>query len=826
MTIIASNLGFPRMGENRELKKLVEAYWAGKVTDTELAEGIKVIRADHWNLQKNQGISHIPSNDFSLYDHVLDHIHLFGAIPARYQAVVESEVTENTAFRGWKTYFAMGRGYQTSKAASEASSATADTAFGLAASVSQKIDVGSMEMKKWFDTNYHYIVPEFTATQTFSLTNSGYSQPKPVQEFLEAKANGIETRPVILGPISFLLLGKSADSAHPYTSRFDALVHLEALLPVYTSLLTQLAQAGAQWIQIDEPILCLDLEYQGSLDTIKAAYTKAFTTIRAAIPSVNILLATYFGEIRSNIQAIINLPINAIHIDAVRTSETELSNIVNQISTTTLSLSIGVIDGRNIWKSNLKNKLAIIKNVVEKLGSSRVLVAPSCSLLHSPHSLNKEVAKVRPEVLDWLAFSVEKLQEVSFLTKAANSNTLVEPITFADAELQVYYAQNQESQAKRAVSPLIHNPAVKSRIESVTPDMFKRINPFPARRVAQRTRLTTLPALFPTTTIGSFPQTREVRLARSNFNAGKLSAADYDKFIREQIVNCVKIQEECGLDVLVHGEFERNDMVEYFGENLEGYVFTANGWVQSYGSRCVKPPIIFGDVSRPKPMTLEYTTYAQSLTTKPMKGMLTGPVTILQWSFVRDDIPRSTTCNQIALAIRDEVVDLEKAGIACIQIDEPAIREGLPMRASDWDAYLKWSVDSFLLSSTGVRDDTQIHSHMCYSDFNDIFTAIQRMDTDVLTIENSKSDLKLLKAFEKYGYTNEIGPGLYDIHSPRIPTIEDMKYRVEQMLKDLAKELIWVNPDCGLKTRGWSETIAALKNMVQVSVQLRSTFSN
>eukprot|EP01133_Synstelium_polycarpum_P007056 gene7056-8211_t len=813
----SSVLGFPRMGANRDLKKLVESHWDGKLDEDKLLEGAKEIRALHWRLQKEKGIEIIPSNDFSLYDQVLDAVHLFGAVPPRYQVVVDSE---QNAVRGLRTYFAMGRGYQTSKAAEEASSSTTSSAYGSASCVHNKIDVGSMEMKKWFDTNYHYLVPEFIAGQTFSLD----AHPKPVAEYLEAKALGIETRPVILGPLTFLLLGKSGDAAKPYASRFDALVHLDALVQVYRQLFTQLYEAGVQSIQIDEPILCLDLIQDGVCpeDTLRAAYTTAYTAIRQACPNASILIATYFDEIRDNLSLITALPINALHVDLVRSSSSQLDSILETIPSS-WSLSIGIIDGRNIWKTNYKKNLETINKVITKLGKDRVIIAPSCSLLHTPHSLAREVGKVRPEVLDWLAFAVEKLGEIVFLTRAANEAELKDDITFSVASLQSEYDANQASFHSRSVSPLIHNQDVKARVESLTPDMFCRKSAFPIRRAAQRERLA-LPALFPTTTIGSFPQTPEVRAARASMKSGKMTPEAYDTYIKAEIASCVEFQESCGLDVLVHGEFERTDMVEYFGEHLDGYVFTSNGWVQSYGSRCVKPPIIFGDVSRPAPMTLHYSTYAQSLTKRPMKGMLTGPVTILQWSFVRDDQPRSTTCHQIGLAIRDEVQDLERAGIACIQIDEAAVREGLPLRLSDWKVYLTWAIDSFLLASTGVRDDTQIHSHMCYSDFNDIFPSIQRMDTDVLTIENSKSDLKLLRAFEKYGYTNEIGPGLYDIHSPRIPTVDEMVWRAEQMLKYISKDLLHLNPDCGLKTRQWNETKAALINMVQVAKQLREKY--
>ena len=701
-SVLSSNLGFPRMGENRELKKLVESHWAGDVSQADLFTGAKNIRASHWKLQQSQGISHIPSNDFSFYDHVLDHIHLFGVVPPRYEPVATQEAAAAvstataTANLGTKAYFAMARGLQL---------------------LDKGIDVGSMEMKKWFDTNYHYIVPEFVPGQTFRLsTFSPDGLPKPVSEYLEAKALGIETRPVILGPLSFLLLGKSGDSARPFTSAADALTFLDALLPVYRQLFSQLREAGVQWIQIDEPVLCLDLS---PLEVIAPAYHRAYAALRESAPGVKFLLATYFGELRENFQGIVTvLPIDALHIDATRSTPAQVTTVIETLPAT-FSLSLGVIDGRNIWKVDLRKVLPVVRLAAAKLGPSRVLVAPSCSLLHSPHSLAHEAGKITPDILDWLAFATEKLAEVGFLAEAASHPELDlesgAPLSPEFQELRLFYSNNQLSNERRRTSARIHVPAVKSRLAAVTPEMLKRQSPFASRRVSQRKRLTTLPALFPTHTIGSFPQTKEVRAARNAFRNNKSTQAEYDAFLRDEIRVCVKMQEDCGLDVLVHGEFERTDMVEYFGENLEGYVFTANGWVQSYGSRCVKPPVIFGDVSRPKPMTVDTTVFAQSLTKKPMKGMLTGPVTILQWSFVRDDQPRRDTCFQIALAIRDEVTDLEKAGIACIQIDEPAIREGLPLRHVDWDGYLQWAVDSFLLSSTGVADDTQMHSHMCYS---------------------------------------------------------------------------------------------------------------
>ncbi|KAL2916281.1 methionine-synthesizing 5-methyltetrahydropteroyltriglutamate--homocysteine methyltransferase [Polyrhizophydium stewartii] len=766
MTVIASNLGFPRMGSNRDLKKLVEAYWGGKITADALLAGAKALRETHWKLQsKFLTPGYVPSNDFSMYDHALDHAFLFGAVPERY-ASIPSKVDQ---------YFAMGRGLQRP---------------------AEGIDVPAMEMKKWFDTNYHFIVPEFSPKTEFHLHTL-----KPVDEFLEAKALGIATRPVVLGPVSFLALGKGDKHA---PAGFQTLSLLDRLLPVYTSLLNKLEEAGATAVQIDEPILALDQPAE-----LKAVFAKAYAAIRAASPRLSILVASYFGTIGANIDFVADLPIDAIHVDLVR-APGDLDLVLPRIAASaTKAISVGVVNGRNIWKNDLAKSVATVQRAVAAVGASRVLVAPSCSLLHSPHSLEAEV-KMNPAIKLWMAFAVQKLEEISVIAKAA-----VDPASVAD-EL----AANKAAIEDRKVSPLIHDPAVQAELRNLSPSMFRRTNDFAVREKVQQAKLK-LPS-FPTTTVGSFPQTKEVRVARQKLKKGELSEAEYDAFIKAEIEKAVRFQEAVGLDMLVHGEFERNDMVEFFGENMRGYVFSQNGWVQSYGSRCVKPPIIFGDVSRPTPMTVETSVYAQSLTAKPMKGMLTGPVTMLQWSFVRDDQPRKDTTFQIALALRKEVADLEAAGLPAIQIDEPAIREGLPLRASEHKEYLDWAVNAFLLSSTGVKDETQIHTHMCYSDFNDIFQSISDLDADCITIENSKSDLKLLSAFEKHGYTRGIGPGLYDIHSPRVPPAAEIKERLEAISKLIDKRLLWVNPDCGLKTRGWAETEAALKNMCDVAKQFRA----
>lgn len=766
--VFATNLGFPRIGAKRELKRLVENFWNGKLDEKALLAGAKNLRLENWQMQKSLGLDHIPSNDFSFYDHVLDTAFMLGVIPDAYKNVEKTP--------GLATYFAMGRGKQ-------------GTVEG------KQVDVPAMEMKKYFDTNYHYIVPRFDQDTTFSLNSN-----KAVEEFLEAKSNGIHTRPVIVGPVSFLLMGRPSKKAAP---GFSALSLLPKLIPVYQQLLKKLAEAGADWIQMDEPFLVQELD-QSAGNALKSAYP----SLVQACPAVKILIATYFDRLDSNIDYVLPLPVHGIQLDLVR-APGQLDVILPKVPSH-MVVSLGLINGRNIWKTDLAAAIQVVEKVVDHLGSNRVFVAPSCSLLHSPVTLENE-AKIDPEIMNWLAFAKEKIKEIVTIKSYINNG----PASVA-TELE----KNAAAMASRKSSRRIHNPDVKKRMEGLKPEMFKRKSPFKARWSLQQNRLN-LP-LFPTTTIGSFPQTKDVRQVRAQLKKGEITDAQYWDFIKKETEACIRSQEEIGLDVLVHGEFERNDMVEYFGENMSGFVFSQNGWVQSYGSRCVKPPIIFGDVSRPKAMTVETSVYAQSLTSKPMKGMLTGPVTILQWSFVRDDQPRKDTAFQIALGIRDEVVDLEKAGIKVIQIDEAALREGLPLRRSDWNDYLQWSVDSFLLSSTGVKDDTQIHSHMCYSDFNDIFTAIQRMDCDALTIENSKSDLKLLSAFERHGYQNSIGPGVYDIHSPRVPSKEELNDRFHQLLKYLDKKLLWINPDCGLKTRGWEETRQSLKNMVEVAKTLRS----
>jgi 5-methyltetrahydropteroyltriglutamate--homocysteine methyltransferase len=763
---ISSNLGFPRMGVHRELKKALEAFWLGKTDETELISVGQVLRANHWVLQKRIGIEHIPSNDFSFYDHVLDTVAMVGAVPRRY---------------GWKgpqvnseTYFAMARG--------TAQQGATD-------------GVPAMEMTKWFDTNYHYIVPEFTKDQQFSLGSL-----KPVNEFLEAKSLGIHTRPVLLGPVSFLLLGKGKDPG------FDSLTLLDRILPIYENVLRRLAESGATWIQMDEPMLALD-----GRGEVQRAFRVTYERLAGVSVLLQILLATYFVGLGANVNTAIQLPVAALHLDLVRAPE-QLEPVLERVPAE-LMLSLGVVDGRNIWKTDLSHALELLERAARKLDPDRILVGPSCSLLHSPVDLDEE-KQLDPELKNWMAFAKQKLEEIAALARA---------LSHGKDAIQEFLNANQQAMRAKQKSPRIHDPKVKERSTAVTPQMSSRKSPFRERKKLQLAKLN-LP-LFPTTTIGSFPQTKEVREARAQHKAGRKDAASYEGFLRSQTENAVRFQEEIGIDVLVHGEFERNDMVEYFGEQLAGFAATENGWVQSYGSRCVKPPLIYGDVSRKQPMTVGWSKFAQSLTAKPMKGMLTGPVTILQWSFVRNDQPRSETCRQIALAIRDEVDDLEAAGIRLIQIDEPALREGLPLLRDEWPAYLTWAVNCFRLASSGVRDETQIHTHMCYAEFQDIIEAVAAMDADVISIETSRSQMELLQAFGKYKYPNEIGPGVYDIHSPRIPATQEMVDLLKKATNVLSAKQIWVNPDCGLKTRRWEEVRPALIAMVEAARIARRTLA-
>lgn len=751
---LSANLGFPRMGRHRELKKSLEAFWAGKTDAHNLLTVAKDLRMEAWSLQKAHGIDHIPSNDFALYDQILDAATLLGIIPERYKVLPEE---------GLSRYFAMARGHQ-----------------------AKGVDVPALEMTKWFDSNYHYLVPEIAPQQTFKLSSS-----KPMDHFAEAKANGIKTRPVLIGPVSFLLLSKKDEA--------DLLPLLDKILPIYEDVLTQLGEAD--WIQIDEPCLVTDLSPEAKL-----AYTRTYMRLAQLKTIPKLLLATYFGALGDNLDLACSLPIQGLHIDLVRAPE-QLDAVARKLSNE-VYLSAGVVDGRNIWRTDMDAALGQLKQIAEIRGTDKLIVAPSCSLLHTPVDKSTET-KLDEEFKSWLAFATDKLDEVSVLAKALDAGHTAFPA----------FKGSREAIQSRKNSSRVNNPAVKSRLKNLSSTMSKRKSAYSSRREAQKSL--NLP-LFPTTTIGSFPQTGDVRAMRASFKSGKIDKNTYNEFVAEQIQTAVKWQDELGIDVLVHGEFERNDMVEYFGEQLDGFAFTENGWVQSYGSRCVKPPIIFGDVSRPEPMTVEWSRYAQSLTKTPMKGMLTGPVTILQWSFVRVDQPRKTTCQEIALAIRDEVSDLESAGLRVIQIDEPAIREGLPLRHSEWKKYLEWAVECFRISASSVADSTQIHTHMCYSEFNDIIEAVSAMDADAVSIETSRSNMELLDAFAEYKYPNEVGPGVYDIHSPRVPTEDEMVTLLRAAAKVLDPKQLWVNPDCGLKTRAWAEVKPALASMVNAAKRIRA----
>ena len=760
MTVTIATLGFPRIGPRRELKHALESFWSGKSDEAALLESAAGLRTAAWARQTALGADWLPSNDFSLYDHVLDLSVMLGAIPARYGAA-DGEAT-------LATYFAMARG-------------TTGSHEGCAHSHS----LTACEMTKWFDTNYHYIVPELTAGQKLAL-----GRLKVVEEYREAKAQGYETRPVLLGPVTWLSLVKA--------SGIDPFDYLDELLGLYGVILGHLAHAGAEWVQIDEPILVTDLTEQQ-----RRAFTRAYARLARSTPQI--MLTTYFGGLGDNLGLATPLPVAGLHVDLVRAPE-QLDAVL-KAAPKTLALSLGVIDGRNIWRADL----AALLDRIEPLAATRDLIlAPSCSLLHVPVDLALET-KLDTEVKQWLAFAVQKVEELNTLKRALNEGR-----DAVAAELAVA----SQAAANRRTSPRIHDAAVAARIAAVTPDMRERRSDHPTRISAQA-KVLNLP-LFPTTTIGSFPQTAEVRSARAEYNRGNLDATAYEAFLRAETLRTIRWQEEAGLDMLVHGEFERNDMVQYFGEQLAGFAFTVNGWVQSYGSRCVRPPVLYGDVSRPTQMTVEWWRYAQSVTDKPVKGMVTGPVTILNWSFVRDDQSREASCRQIALAIRDEVQDLEAAGCQAIQIDEAALREGLPLRRKDWQHYLDWTVDCFRLSAAGVADATQIHTHMCYSEFNDILPSIGAMDTDVISIETARSQMELLEGFAAYDYPSAIGPGVYDIHAPRVPGEEEMVALMRLAQQHLSPSQLWVNPDCGLKTRKWEEVRPAIDAMVAAARTLRA----
>nr|WP_101132880.1 5-methyltetrahydropteroyltriglutamate--homocysteine S-methyltransferase [Neisseria meningitidis] len=747
--------GFPRVGAFRELKFAQEKYWRKEISEQELLAVAKDLREKNWKHQAAANADYVAVGDFTFYDHILDLQVATGAIPARFGFDSQNLSLEQ--------FFQLARGNK---------------------------DQFAIEMTKWFDTNYHYLVPEFHADTEFKANAKHY-----VQQLQEAQALGLKAKPTVVGPLTFLWVGKEKGAVE-----FDRLSLLPKLLPVYVEILTELAAAGAEWIQIDEPALAVDLPQ---------AWLDAYQDVYATLSQVNakILLSTYFGSVAAHAGRLKALPVAGLHIDLVRAPE-QLDAFADYGKV----LSAGVIDGRNIWRANLNNVLATLEPLKAKLGD-RLWISSSCSLLHTPYDLSvEEKLKVnKPALFSWLAFTLQKTQELRVLKTALNQGREAVAAELADS---------QAAADSRANSTEIHRAEVAKRLADLPADADQRKSPFAERIKAQQAWLN-LP-LLPTTNIGSFPQTTEIRQARAAFKKGELSDADYEAAMKKEIALVIEEQEKLNLDVLVHGEAERNDMVEYFGELLEGFAFTQYGWVQSYGSRCVKPPVIYGDVSRPNAMTVAWSTYAQTLTKRPMKGMLTGPVTILQWSFVRNDIPRSTVCKQIALALNDEVLDLEKAGIKVIQIDEPAIREGLPLKRADWDAYLNWAGESFRLSSAGCEDSTQIHTHMCYSEFNDILPAIAAMDADVITIETSRSDMELLTAFGKFKYPNDIGPGVYDIHSPRVPTEAEVEHLLRKAIEVVPVERLWVNPDCGLKTRGWKETLEQLQVMMNVTRKLRA----
>ena len=747
-----ASIGYPRIGPKRELKVALENFWKSDISEAELQTVAKDLRSKNWQTQKENGVDLISSNDFSFYDQVLDTICLLGAIPKRYKWDGK-EVS-------LKTYFAMARGSQTSE-----------------------LDVPALEMTKWFDTNYHYLVPELSKDQSFKLSTN-----KPFEEFKEAKKFGFNTKPIILGPLSFLLLAKGLDG-------FKTINLLDKILPVYKEIIKKLSELGAEWIQIDEPILVKDLDSQ-----VVSQIKNTLNELKKSSGSSKILVATYFEDLNDEVKnEIFESDIDAVHLDLVRGNRNK-----SYVKNSKKQLSLGLIDGRNVWKADLQEKIEFIKNNT----SGDIIIASSCPLLHTPYDLDLE-QKVPQEIKRWLSFSKQKLQELNIIKNFINNNTH-----------QTELKKNTDDVQDRKTSKLIHDNAVKDRIKIINKSITDRKSSYTLRAKVQKD-IFSLPK-YPTTTIGSFPQTSDVRQARAKFKRGEIDEKSYDKFLEEKTIDAIRKQEKIGLDVIVHGEFERNDMVEYFGEQLKGFTFTSSGFVQSYGSRCVKPPIIYGNVSRPKPMTVRWSKFAQDQTKQIVKGMLTGPITILQWSFVRDDQPRKNTAQEIAFAIRDEVQDLEKNGIRMIQIDEPALREGLPLKKKDWKEYLEWSVDCFKISSGVVKDETQIHTHMCYAEFEDIINSIAALDADVISIETSRSRMELLTTFEKFKYPNEVGPGVYDIHSPRVPTKDEMKELIIKASKLIDSKRVWVNPDCGLKTRGWPETTAALEKMVEAAKELRN----
>ena len=793
---LATNLGYPRIGPNRELKRATESYWKGELSVEELLATGAELRHRAWQIQRDAAIDVIPCNDFSFYDHVLDTIALLGVVPPRYGWPSETTIPPyyeildpvnllgslpvrggtTPALVDLDTYFAMARGAQR-----------------------EGLDVSAMEMTKWFDTNYHYIVPEFAAGQTFDV-----SSPKVFAELAEARAAGIGAKPVLLGPLSFIRLGKSRASG------FDPLEELlDPIVEGYARVIERLSSMGAEWIQLDEPFLVTDCSPQE-----RAALEHAYGKLAGAKGNARLILQTYFGDVGDAYPGLAELPVDALGLDLVRGPQ-NLELVRKHGVPDDKWLVAGVVDGRNVWITDLDSALMCLHELAGLMGGTdRLMVAPSCSLLHVPIDVRPET-ELDPELLSWLSFANQKLEEVAVLTRGVNEGR---------EAIASVLAENRKALESRGTSKRTRNPTVRGRLTELGKGNGYQRSSFAERRAVQRRRLG-LPSRLATTSIGSYPQTASVRQMRARRRKHEIPEAEYEKFIEEQTRKVIELQEDIGLDVLVHGEFERSDMVEYFAQQLEGYAFTQHGWVQSYGSRYVRPPILFGDINRPEPMTVRWFQYAQSLTDRPVKGMLTGPVTMMQWSFVRDDQPRSETCRQLALAVRDEVLDLEAAGAKVIQVDEPALREGQPLRRSDWPDYLKWAVAAFRLATGGVADETQIHTHMCYSEFNDIIDSIAAMDADVLLIENARSDAKLLEVFREFNYEQEIGPGVYDIHSPRVPSVEEMGAQIRASLGVLDDGQVWVNPDCGLKTRTYEECVPALRNMVEAARQVRATLN-
>ncbi len=753
-------LGFPRIGPKRELKFALESFWKERITKSDLIKEGNKIKELNWKTQNSAGLSFVSTGDFSFYDHVLDTMVMLNAIPKRF--IQEKYNTEDFDLR---VYFNMARG-------------------------DAQNNIPAMEMTKWFNTNYHYIVPEFSSSLQLEKKHS-----KIIEETKHAKKLGYNPKPALLGPLTFLHLGKEING-------FNRWNLLEQIVSIYCEIIKDLSNY-AEWIQIDEPILCTDMSEEA-----ESFIPYVLKRLSDSATNTNLMLTTYFGDLGNKAPLVLGSGFSAIHIDMFSSSE-DLDFILHNLPAT-MKLSLGIVNGRNIWKTDLEKALNTLTSITKKIGEEKLLIGSSCSLMHCPVDLKYE-DKLDEKLKSWMSFAVQKCREIAILGEALLGKDLSE-------ELKL----NKNSIESRRTHPNIFRKEVRERINAINEEMLTRSDPYPLRRVQQRKWLH-LP-LFPTTTIGSFPQTQEIRKTRLKFRRNEISEEEYKNFLKEQIKANIEIQEKLGLDVFVHGEPERNDMVEYFGQQLEGFCFTENGWVQSYGSRCVKPPIIYGDVSRPKPMTVEWITYAQSLTTKPVKGMLTGPVTILCWSFVRDDLERSEVCKQIALAIRDEVKDLEEAGIGIIQIDEAAFREGMPLQKRYQEEYLQWAVNCFRIASSVVKNETQIHSHMCYSEFNDIIPWIAKMDADVISIEASRSNMELLEAFRKFNYPNEIGPGVYDIHSPRVPSVEEIVSLLEKALEVIEPTKLWVNPDCGLKTREWDETIKSLKNMVEAAKRLRKKY--